>query len=319
MDEPTAIPTILTGPSYTLQEAARMLGVDTKTLRLWLGRARLQATRDTVDARRRLLTRDQVDELARIYRHDRAVASKSLTTGAHAGPVSYRVQDHPEQLDELARELTRVAGILERIEARMRQLEAIVQELATKPADRDQQPAMPARLDLPSRSHALPAADAIDTTGSIAGASHEVGTSSATCLPEDHVSAEKSNHGPQRLPTLLIVDDDPDARRMLTETVRLEGYLYETATNGREALDLLRRATGTWVVLLDLLMPLLDGRGFMEELRANPAERARHKIIFISANHNLESHRDTQPDAMLAKPFTITQLLNLLDGIKVAA
>jgi CheY-like chemotaxis protein len=118
------------------------------------------------------------------------------------------------------------------------------------------------------------------------------------------------------LPTILIVDDDPDIRRMLTETLRLEGYPYETATNGREGLDLLRRANGTWVVLLDLLMPVLDGRGFMNELRTNPTERARHKIIFISANHNLEAHRDLDPDAMLAKPFTITQLLNLLDSMK---
>jgi CheY-like chemotaxis protein len=121
------------------------------------------------------------------------------------------------------------------------------------------------------------------------------------------------------LPTILIVDDDPDIRKMLTETLRLEGYPYETATNGREGLDLLRRANGSWVVLLDLLMPVLTGREFMTELRANPAERARHKVIFISANHNLEDHRDLAPDAVLAKPFTVTQLLNRLHSMQVSA
>jgi len=121
------------------------------------------------------------------------------------------------------------------------------------------------------------------------------------------------------LPTILIVDDYPDIRKMLTETLGLEGYPYETATNGREGLDLLRRANGSLVVLLDLLMPVLDGRGFMTELRANPTERARHKVIFISANHNLEAHRDLAPDAVLAKPFTVPQLLNRLQGMHVSA
>ncbi len=120
-------------------------------------------------------------------------------------------------------------------------------------------------------------------------------------------------------PTILIVDDDPSMRKMLTEALGLEGYPYETATNGREGLDLLRRASGPRIVLLDLLMPVLDGRHFMEELRANPAERNRHKIIFISANHNLEAHQDLAPDAMLAKPFTVHQLFNLLQNMNVSA
>ncbi|MGH2516763.1 MAG: response regulator transcription factor, partial [Ktedonobacterales bacterium] len=61
-------------------------------------------------------------------------------------------------------------------------------------------------------------------------------------------------------PTVLIVDDDPAIRKMLVEMLSLEGYATETATNGREALDQLA-ASGPRVVLLDLLMPEVDGRG----------------------------------------------------------
>lgn len=114
-------------------------------------------------------------------------------------------------------------------------------------------------------------------------------------------------------PTILIVDDDPAIRKMLVEVLSLEGYPTETAVNGREALDLLPRG-GARVVLLDLLMPVLDGRGVMTELRANPAERARHKVILVSAITNLEGARDLEPDGVLPKPFTVDQLLNVLES-----
>lgn len=114
-------------------------------------------------------------------------------------------------------------------------------------------------------------------------------------------------------PTVLIVDDDPAIRKMLVEVLSLEGYPTETAVNGREALDLLARG-GARVVLLDLLMPVLDGRGVMTALQADPAERARHKVILVSAVHNLEGARDLEPDSVLSKPFTVDQLLNVVES-----
>src|SRR5262249_25669778 len=112
-------------------------------------------------------------------------------------------------------------------------------------------------------------------------------------------------------PTVLIVDDESAIRKMLVEVLQLEGYPTETAVNGREALEMLARG-GSGAVLLDLKMPVLDGRAVMEELRSNPAERARHKIILVSAPTNLEGARDLQAEAdgTLPKPFTVPQLLN---------
>ena len=73
--------------------------------------------------------------------------------------------------------------------------------------------------------------------------------------------------GKNSKPTILIVDDDPYIRKMLAEVLGLEGYPYETATNGQEALEALDKS-GPRLILLDLLMPVLDGRGVMNWLRA---------------------------------------------------
>jgi CheY-like chemotaxis protein len=113
-------------------------------------------------------------------------------------------------------------------------------------------------------------------------------------------------------PTILIVDDDPAIRKMLAEVLTLDGYPYETATNGQEALEALGKS-GPRLILLDLLMPVLDGRGVMNELRASPEVRARHRVVLVSANDRLEAARDLEPDSMLAKPFTADQLLNVIE------
>jgi len=114
-----------------------------------------------------------------------------------------------------------------------------------------------------------------------------------------------------RLPTVLIVDDDPAIRKMLVEVLSLEGYPTETAVNGREALEILAKS-GPRVVLLDLLMPEVDGRGVMFALRAQPEERGKHRIILVSAWTNLEQSRDLEADGTLTKPFHVNQLLNVL-------
>jgi CheY-like chemotaxis protein len=114
-----------------------------------------------------------------------------------------------------------------------------------------------------------------------------------------------------RLPTVLIVDDDPAIRKMLVEVLSLEGYPTETAVNGREALEILAKS-GPRVVLLDLLMPEVDGRGVMAALSAQPEEREKHRIILVSAWTYLEQSRDLEADGTLAKPFHVNQLLNVL-------
>lgn len=115
-------------------------------------------------------------------------------------------------------------------------------------------------------------------------------------------------------PTILIVDDDAAIRKMLVEVLSLEGYPTETAANGQEALDMLATSAPR-IVLLDLMMPILDGRGVMTQLDSDPVARSQHKVILVSAFTNLESSRDLTVDGTLAKPFTVPQLLSVLEPL----
>jgi CheY-like chemotaxis protein len=117
-----------------------------------------------------------------------------------------------------------------------------------------------------------------------------------------------------RTPTVLIVDDDPAIRKMLVEVLSLEGYPTETAVNGQEALALLARSNGR-VILLDLLMPVLDGRGVMSQLESEASMRTRHRVILISAWATLEAAGDLVVDGKLAKPFTVAQLMSVLEPL----
>src|SRR2546429_220201 len=71
--------------------------------------------------------------------------------------------------------------------------------------------------------------------------------------------------------TLLVVEDNAVAGEGLAVVLRRAGYEVTTATNGRKALDLLVSGPAPDLVLLDMLMPVLDGWHFLEHLRRQSA------------------------------------------------
>ncbi len=110
--------------------------------------------------------------------------------------------------------------------------------------------------------------------------------------------------------TLLVVDDNEDNRYTLTRRLAREGYTnVATAENGREALDLLRLRPFD-LVLLDIMMPELNGYQVLEELKAD--EKLRHlPVIMISAVDEFESVIrciELGAEDYLAKPFNPTLL-----------
>lgn len=86
---------------------------------------------------------------------------------------------------------------------------------------------------------------------------------------------------------VLVVDDDPVNRKLLARNLEREGHRYATAEDGRRALELLR-AEPFDVVLLDVLMPQLDGYEVLAEIERDPALR-RVPVIMISALEDLDS------------------------------
>jgi DNA-binding response OmpR family regulator len=110
---------------------------------------------------------------------------------------------------------------------------------------------------------------------------------------------------------VLIVEDDEDLREMMAQLLTLEGFDAATVANGREALDYLRHnSTVPDVILLDLMMPVMDGWEFRRRQKADPA-LAPVPVIVLSA---LDQARAANLDAtaFLKKPLDFDRLLTLV-------
>jgi CheY-like chemotaxis protein len=113
---------------------------------------------------------------------------------------------------------------------------------------------------------------------------------------------------------VLVVDDDTDLRESLTEVLVDNAYQVVGAANGREALDILNGMTSRpCVILLDLMMPIMDGKTFRAELMKDP-RLSDIPVIILSAHANMnEVLADIEVHAKLQKPVQIAPLLALVD------
>jgi CheY-like chemotaxis protein len=105
---------------------------------------------------------------------------------------------------------------------------------------------------------------------------------------------------------ILIVEDDEQARDTLAAVLEEAGYTVDCAANGQEALNHLAQAPAPCLVLLDLLMPVMNGWEFVRIARDNPA-LAPIPIIVLSAIYN--SGAPLGIAAFLTKPLLIPELL----------
>jgi CheY-like chemotaxis protein len=117
---------------------------------------------------------------------------------------------------------------------------------------------------------------------------------------------------------IVLVDDDPDIREALTDVLEDRGFQVRTASNGREALGLLRRLSPPpSVILLDLMMPILDGYGFLEEHRKDPTLAA-IPVAIITAGHGVDHARIGLITPIVPKPINVPKLCRTLDDLCAA-
>jgi CheY-like chemotaxis protein len=113
-------------------------------------------------------------------------------------------------------------------------------------------------------------------------------------------------------PVILVVDDDVDIREALEETLEDHGFRVRTATNGVDALRLLRTMSSSpALILLDLMMPIMDGYGFLDERRKDTA-LASVPVVVITAGHGFDRSRLGETTPILPKPIKVPQLINTL-------
>jgi CheY-like chemotaxis protein len=115
--------------------------------------------------------------------------------------------------------------------------------------------------------------------------------------------------------SILLVDDEFSIVEALAEVLQWEGYTVRTAPNGQRALEELARAPAS-LILLDYMMPVMDGLQALQKIRADPAWQKIPVVLMTAA---------TLPDgsagwdAMLRKPFEAGALLKVLRRLIPAA
>jgi threonine synthase len=104
-------------------------------------------------------------------------------------------------------------------------------------------------------------------------------------VPQDGLLAALSNVAPNRFPRIAVVDDAPDVRRLIRRILQSQGnYTISEAADGREALELIRRELPDLVVL-DLMMPEMDGFQVLDEMRAH--QETAHIPVIVSTAKEL--------------------------------
>ena len=108
---------------------------------------------------------------------------------------------------------------------------------------------------------------------------------------------------------MLVVDDDPRLLQIIEMYLKLEGYGVVTAENGEEALAQLG-AQSIALVILDIMMPGLDGIEVCKLVRANPATTAIPIVICsaLSGDEDVRRARDAGASHMICKPFNLVGL-----------
>jgi DNA-binding response OmpR family regulator len=108
---------------------------------------------------------------------------------------------------------------------------------------------------------------------------------------------------------VLVVDDEPMVRDTLGQVLAEEGYVVDTAVDGNDALDRVRAAKPD-AILLDLMMPGMNGRQFLQALRDDPSYQ-QVPVLIMTAVHGLEVNlASIGASEVVEKPFQIEDLLN---------
>jgi CheY-like chemotaxis protein len=112
---------------------------------------------------------------------------------------------------------------------------------------------------------------------------------------------------------VLVVDDDPVHRDVVSEILTAEGYAVDLAADGEAGLAA-ARARRPDVILLDLLMPRMDGASFLQELRRDH-RLSGVRVVVTTGLHTPQVRRLLRPDAVLFKPMDLDELLSAVAGV----
>jgi CheY-like chemotaxis protein len=113
---------------------------------------------------------------------------------------------------------------------------------------------------------------------------------------------------------VLIIEDDDDVRTSLAEVLRSQGFDTAEARHGREALERLRDGMVPGLILLDLMMPVMDGWQFREAQRAYPEWASIPTVILSAVPEVQQNVTQLRADGYLIKPVDLAQLIEAIES-----
>ncbi len=134
----------------------------------------------------------------------------------------------------------------------------------------------------------------------------------ATSMPAVRTDTNANRNAPRRRSRVLVVDDDNDVRRMTGEMLTERGYAVELASSCEEALAVIDRDASFDVVLVDYVMPGMNGADLIEQLqRTRPALRT----LLMTGYADMGDDETVVTDSIIRKPFNISTLDERIDRI----
>ena len=113
--------------------------------------------------------------------------------------------------------------------------------------------------------------------------------------------------------TILVIDDDADIREMMKIVLEADGYQVNVAADGVEALEQLKGGSRPALIILDLMMPGLDGEQFVKQVRTGVF--ADVPIVVLSGHSAAERKADELNAICLMKPVEVDELLKTVERL----
>jgi CheY-like chemotaxis protein len=111
------------------------------------------------------------------------------------------------------------------------------------------------------------------------------------------------------LKSILVVEDDHDTRVSIRQQLESEGYFVFSAADGKQGIEILKRIKPPCLVLLDLIMPIMDGEQFIQTIESDPVL---HLIPVVLVTAFPDRAKPLIAKALVQKPLDLKQLLEVV-------
>jgi CheY-like chemotaxis protein len=112
---------------------------------------------------------------------------------------------------------------------------------------------------------------------------------------------------------VLLVEDDPSSSEAMRDLLETAGHEVDCARNGREALERLQAGSGYCVILLDVMMPVMNGYEFRDEQLKDPRLASIPVIVLTADGRAREKARRLKSNQFFQKPFSPPALLRAIE------